>query len=166
MWPPLGSSSAHECSRAARRRLLHKRIGGQLRRDLEKYAGPDFRVADIVDALWTRYQNPLFSAWLELSVAARTDEDLRVALAPVEKRLRAGLQYWMANLFNGEIPPAELELWELTFYVLQGLALERTVITESPKHRKEREAAALAAWKRMLTERAVTRAAAPSPVSG
>jgi AcrR family transcriptional regulator len=142
---------------------LANRIGGQLRRDLARDAGPEFRLADVVDALWTHYESPLFAAWLELSVAARTDDDLRVALAPVEKRLRAAMQYWMASLSNGELATAELELWQLTFYVLQGLALERTVLTEGPRRRKERERSALAAWKRILTDRAAAPAPAPAP---
>jgi len=136
---------------------LANRIGGQLRRDLVRHVGDELRLADVVDVLWARYQNPLFSAWLELSVAARTDEDLRVALEPVEKRLRGAIGEWMETLYAGRVvDPAQLELWELTFYFLQGLALERSVLTESQQRRSEREAAALAAWKRIVADRAST----------
>jgi len=59
------------------------------------------------------------------------------------------------------VDPEQLERWELTFYFLQGLALERSVLTESPRRRTEREAAALAAWKRIVADRAAI--ATPEP---
>lgn len=129
---------------------LSKRIGQELKRDLSRPPTSTVDADDIVDVMWARYQSPLFAAWLELTVAARTDADLRNALAPVEKRLRAAVQEWAVETSAGE-----LELLELTFYVLQGLALERTRFTESPRRRNEREAAALQSWKRVIKRESV-----------
>ena len=129
---------------------LAQKMGHELVRDAHKHGGKNLQMSDVVDALWARYQSPLFLAWLELAVAARTDDDLRVALTPVEQRLRAAMREWVDRLHGESGVGRQLELWELTFYVLQGLALERITNTETTRRRNEREAAALAAWKRML----------------
>lgn len=131
---------------AAVEHLAH-RIGQELRRELTRRASAVVEVDDIIDALWARYQSPLFAAWLELSVAARTDDDLRLALAPVELRLRSAIHEWAV-----ETDVRDVELLELTFYVLQGLALERTRLTEGARRRQERESAALRSWKRVITK--------------
>lgn len=130
---------------------LATRMGAELRRDAAKLKVDD--VSDVIDVLWSRYQSPLFAAWLELSVAARTDADLRVALAPVELRLRTAMAEWIDDVFGERIRDEGLDLWLLTYYVLQGIALDRAVVTENPRRRNERVAQALDAWKRVLTDR-------------
>ena len=129
---------------------LAQKLGHELRRDAGKVRQANLDISDVIDALWARYQSPLFSAWLELAVAARTDDDLRDALVPVEQRLRTAMRDWVNHLYGDGVPDAQLARWELTFYVLQGLALERITNSESARRRNEREAGALAAWKRML----------------
>jgi AcrR family transcriptional regulator len=132
---------------------LANRIGAELRRDAAKVKDRDVPVAEIIDALWSRYQSPLFAAWLELSVAARTDADLREALAPVENRLRTSMSEWVLDAFGERMRDDGVDVWMLTYYVLQGIALDRTVITENPRRRNQRVTQALEAWKRVLSER-------------
>lgn len=42
---------------------------------------------DVVDLVWAELQSPPFAAALELWVAARTDDDLREALRPLQERI-------------------------------------------------------------------------------
>jgi hypothetical protein len=112
-----------------------------------------------VDALWGRYESPLFQAWLELAVAARTDAELRASLAPVEARLRVAIQNMARDLFgsDGEVGGRYGDLVQLTFHLMQGLAVERCVLTESRRARDRREAEALHAWKQILAEQVSAR---------
>ena len=131
---------------------LANRMGAELRRDMAKLKDSELASDDLIDTLWARYQSPLFAAWLELSVAARTDAELRDALAPVERRLRSSMTEWVTELFGDRIRDEGVDVWMLTYYVLQGLALDKTIVTESPRLRNQRIAEALAAWKRVATE--------------
>jgi len=132
---------------------LANRLGHDLKRDASLRSRAQPHVDDLIDALWARFESPFFAAWLELSMAARTDEDLRVALTPVEQRLRIAMNDWVTGLGTNASKESYHELVELTLYVLQGLALERMVLTESIRRRNEREAAAIASWKRVIAER-------------
>ena len=42
---------------------------------------------DVVDLVWRELQSPAFAVALELWVAARTDDDLRAALLPLQERI-------------------------------------------------------------------------------
>ena len=48
------------------------------------------RVEQALDAIWGWFTGPLFLASIDLAAAARTDEELRAQLAPVEARLSQG----------------------------------------------------------------------------
>ena len=114
----------------------------------------DARALASIDALGRRDSSPLFHAWLELWVAARTDDDLRRLLAPTEERIRNGFRKALGELFGpSAASEAMAELWSLTFYLLQGMAFERALGMESRRARERREARALEAWKGVLTER-------------
>src|SRR5688572_10640374 len=89
---------------------LANRLGLDLKRDSNFRPGAQPQVGELVDALWARFQNPLFTAWLELSMAARTDEDLRVALSSVERRLRAAMNDWVAGLWTDASHESYLEV--------------------------------------------------------
>jgi AcrR family transcriptional regulator len=64
--------------------------------------GPD-RVRSALDLLWKIHSGPLFQAALELWVAARTDPELRKALADVEREIQRGLFEMAAGLFGSEL---------------------------------------------------------------
>jgi AcrR family transcriptional regulator len=107
-----------------------------------------------IEALWSRYSSPLFQAWVELWVAARTDEDLRAVLAPTEQRFRNAMRSGLPDLFGvTETTEGIAEVWSLTFYLLQGMAFERALGMEDRATRERREERALAAWKAFVAGR-------------
>jgi hypothetical protein len=107
-----------------------------------------------LDAVWKRYASPLFEAWVELWVAARTDDDLRTLLAPTEVQIRDEIRAGLAQLAGSNASEErDGELWSLTFYLLQGMAFERALGMESRRSRERREARALEAWKAIISAR-------------
>lgn len=138
---------------------LARKIGAEFTSELERVRTVDNPLMVGIDVLWARYQSPLFDAWLELAVAARTDPELRASLTPVEMRLRAGIRRMASDLLGGDGGTKEDHgrLVELTFHVLQGLAVERLVLTESRRAREKREAQALDAWKAIVREQLAVR---------
>ena len=83
---------------------------------------PEHRTADrAVDLLWEIVQGPCFAAWLEVVVAARTDDRLRAALEPVEHRFHENVERTFLELFPGADPLAA----RFAFTVLDGLALDQ-----------------------------------------
>src|SRR5256885_2531900 len=102
---------------------LANRMGADLRRDAAKLKDREVPVAQVIDALWARYQSPLFAAWLELSVAARTDAHLRDALGPVDRRVRTAMSERGLGVFGERMADDGVGLGMLTYYVLQGIAL-------------------------------------------
>ena len=133
---------------------LARKIGAEFADELVRLREADNRLTAAVDVLWARYESPLFEAWLELAVAARTDPELRASLAPVETRLRAAIQQMGRDLVGteGDGGGDYDALVMLTFHVMQGLALERSILTESRRSRQRREEQALRTWKRILAE--------------
>jgi AcrR family transcriptional regulator len=136
---------------------LARRLGIELSATAAHLAdnGAD-RTSASIDALWSSYSSPLFLAYLELWVAARTDEDLRRALAPVNERLRRGIFDQARELFGpsgSTVRAADERAIELTLYLLHGMALSRSISGETKRAREAREHDALAAWKDLLTGR-------------
>ncbi|MEV0431018.1 TetR/AcrR family transcriptional regulator [Micromonospora sp. NPDC050495] len=58
------------------------------------------RLGWAVQALWGTFGGPLFSASLELWLAARNDPELRAALLPQERLFGAASNEWAAGLFG------------------------------------------------------------------
>jgi AcrR family transcriptional regulator len=83
-----------------------------------------------IDVLWTMFQGPTFTAWLELWVAARTDAELARAIADVDQQFVDTSQGIFRELFaeesadNPDLPTVAIGL---TYAVLDGLALSRLV---------------------------------------
>jgi AcrR family transcriptional regulator len=83
-----------------------------------------------VDLLWSMVAGPTFHAWLELVVAARTDEQLKPRVTALTTRFKENVARTFAELFPrpADAPP----FWELmpglTFAFLQGLALDAMVL--------------------------------------
>ncbi|MEY2424154.1 MAG: hypothetical protein QOI95_4221 [Acidimicrobiaceae bacterium] len=83
-----------------------------------------------IDVLWTMFQGRTFEAWLELTVAARTDRDLRARLIEVDKRFDEGVQESFQRAFPGAeandmFDPAVAV--RFAFTVLTGAALNAVV---------------------------------------
>jgi AcrR family transcriptional regulator len=131
---------------------LARQLGAQLTAKARTLRGSGGgRTGDAIDALWAGYATPLFQAWLELLVAARTDADLRRELTPLEQRMRTAVTDQVRDLFGLEALDDRIEAaLRATVYLLQGMALERAVGTTSLRERQRSEAAALALWKQLL----------------
>jgi len=74
------------------------------------------RVEAALDLLWQSHHGPLFEAVLELWLAARTDEELRAALVPLEEEVALGIEALRERLDAGDD-------WELAIDAMHGLAL-------------------------------------------
>jgi len=85
-------------------------------------------VAEALDVLWSYYEGPPFAALLELIVAARTDPELRTALADGPERITASSYGVFVKLFPqiADNPSAE-PLLRVVLATLAGLALQTIV---------------------------------------
>jgi len=97
-----------------------------------------------IDILWSMISGPTFHAWLELTVAARTDKELRGPVAALTDRLREIVERTFRELFPAPATPNPFfdVAPRFAFALLDGLALERM---QAP--RAESEAAVIDALK-------------------
>ncbi|HEY8516001.1 MAG TPA: TetR/AcrR family transcriptional regulator [Candidatus Binatia bacterium] len=98
----------------------------------EKLPEGSDRVTAAIDLLWSLVQSPTFDAWLELVVAARTDDELRPAVASMNERLRDTMEETFRALFP---PPQEPNPFydvapRFAVALLDGLALHRILVRE------------------------------------
>jgi AcrR family transcriptional regulator len=131
---------------------LAKRLGEDLQEQAAALPADGDRVTAAIDLLWSRFSTPLFPAWLELWVAARTDPELAASIQPLEQRLKAGIEKQSRAMFAApDHDGADYEvIAQLTFYLMQGLALDRVLTHENPRPRARREASAITGWKRAV----------------
>jgi AcrR family transcriptional regulator len=94
--------------------------------------GVDPRAAAL-DLLWEQFSGPVFYVWLELLVAARTDDELRDTIARVGHQFSARARALNAELFPGvgDTQMGRLML-KFTFAMLQGLAVDRIIPDDTP----------------------------------
>jgi hypothetical protein len=82
--------------------------------------------------LWKVVSGRTFYAWLELAVAARTDDELRRAMMQLSARLEQNI----ARTFHELFPPPERpnRFFELApkfaFALMHGMALEQLVVQD------------------------------------
>jgi AcrR family transcriptional regulator len=104
------------------------------------------RVGRVVDLLAAAFTGPLFSAALELWVAARTDDELRAALIPLESRIGRDLHRLAVELLEAdETRPGVRQAVQATLDMLRGLGVG-SLLGEHPSRRE----AVLSTWKRQL----------------
>ena len=128
---------------------LAKRRAAELSREGPSGGDADLRLERALDAIWASFSGPLFSAALELWVAARSDRELREHLVRFERQVGRA----MAALF-GELAGADAErerdfaaALELTFHVMRGMALQRILRDDDTERRRLFEL-----WKRLVSE--------------
>jgi len=103
---------------------LALRRGDDIRRQVESLPRGEERIEQALDAIWGWFTGPLFSASVDLAAAARTDEELRAQLAPVERRLsHETLRCCRAMLADHEEDPSRDPLIQMTLGTVRGLAL-------------------------------------------
>ncbi|HEV7734772.1 MAG TPA: TetR/AcrR family transcriptional regulator [Candidatus Binatia bacterium] len=112
-------------------RLLGRRRTEFLEAFARLPAGSD-RATAAIDLLWSMVQGATFDAWLELVVAARSDAELRPAVASMTERLRETIEETFRELFPA--PPVPNLFYTVAprfaFALLDGLAVNRIVTTD------------------------------------
>jgi AcrR family transcriptional regulator len=95
------------------------------------------RLRAVVAMLGDHFASPVFAAALELWVAARTDETLLAAVAPLEQRVgREAHRLTAAALGADESEPGTRELVQATLDLVRGLGLASTISDDSARRRR------------------------------
>lgn len=103
---------------------LAMRRGEEIRREVAALPHGDERIEQALDAIWGWFTGPLFEASLDLAAAARTDDELRASLAPIERRLsHETLRCCRAMLAADAEDPSRDQLIQMTLGTVRGLAL-------------------------------------------
>ncbi len=94
--------------------------------------GVNLRAAAL-NLLWEQFSGRVFYVWLELLVAARTDDELRDTIARVGHEFSDRARALNAELFPGvgDTEMGRLTL-KFTFALLQGLAVDRIIPDDTP----------------------------------
>lgn len=134
---------------------LGARIGQQLedRATRHRRQGDADRLSAAVDILWEGFTTPLFTAWLELAVAARSDAELRAQLTRTGPRVERAVRTVLGTVFGDAAAagPGYEQAVEMTFELMCGMALGRSFgPPERPATRHRRERRQLDAWKAVL----------------
>jgi AcrR family transcriptional regulator len=104
------------------------------------------RTRAVLEILSQQFVSPVFFAALELWVAARTDDDLRVAVAPLERRVgRETHAYALELLAIDEARGDNRQLVQATLDLLRGLGLAASLSDDA-----KRRAAVLDSWAAVL----------------
>ena len=89
-----------------------------------------------IDILWSMVSGPTFYVWLELTVAARTDPELRAPVAALTERLSRIIEETFRELFPA--PEAPNPFFDVAprfaFALLDGLAIERIHANDPHAH--------------------------------
>ncbi|TCP42607.1 TetR family transcriptional regulator [Tamaricihabitans halophyticus] len=96
-------------------------------RELEEATRKAGRISTrrVLDALFTQYTGPLFATMLELSLATRTDDDLRDAVRNEETAVNRMINDWAHSKLAGHAnPPDEFdELFAMAMSTVRGIAI-------------------------------------------
>ena len=100
-------------------------------------AGRRTRLRKVLEMLGEHFASPVFAAALELWVAARTDEALLAAVAPLEQRVgREAHRMTVSALGADESTPGVRELVQATLDLVRGLGLASTISDDSTRRRR------------------------------
>lgn len=107
------------------------------------------RTRAVLEMLGDHFVSPVFTAALELWVAARTDESLLAAVAPLEQRVgRETHRLTLEVLGADESQPGVRELVQATLDLVRGLGLASTITDDARRRRR-----ILAQWAVVLDDR-------------
>ncbi|WP_308195818.1 TetR/AcrR family transcriptional regulator [Nocardioides potassii] len=116
---------------------LTERRGEELSRAVDALPAGGNRTRAVVAMLGDHFASPVFAAALELWVAARTDEALLAAVAPLEQRVgREAHRMTAAALGADESRPGVRELVQATLDLVRGLGLASTISDDSTRRRR------------------------------
>ncbi|MBS2940412.1 TetR/AcrR family transcriptional regulator [Nocardioides sp. J2M5] len=109
--------------------------GAELADAVEGLSRRDTRT--VLRMLGDHFASPVFAAALELWVAARTDEALLAAVAPLEQRVgRETHRLTVAALGADESQPGVRELVQATLDLVRGLGLAQTITDDTARRRR------------------------------
>jgi AcrR family transcriptional regulator len=95
------------------------------------------RTRAVLDLLAEHFTSPLFTAALELWVAARSDTQLHAAVAPLEQRIGREIHRQTVELLGiDESTPGARELVQATLDLVRGLGLADTLTDDSARRRR------------------------------
>jgi AcrR family transcriptional regulator len=95
------------------------------------------RTRAVLSMLADHFTSPVFIAALELWVAARTDDTLRSAVAPLEQRVgREAHRLVVEALGADESRPGVRELVQATLDLVRGLGLATTITDDADRRRR------------------------------
>ena len=96
---------------------------------------PAARIRPGVELIWERFHGPLFVASMELWTAARTDEELRAALLPHERRLGAQLRELSVEVFGERVArhPASEAVYQVLLTSMRGQAMTYALQPDAPR---------------------------------
>jgi AcrR family transcriptional regulator len=127
---------------------LAERRRAELRAEAADLPPDGDRVAGTIRLLASLFTGPLFSAAIEVWVAARTDPALRTALVPVEARFGREVHRLTVELLGAdESRPGVRETVQATLDLMRGLGVASLLTDDSA-----RRTGLLAEWSRHLAE--------------
>jgi AcrR family transcriptional regulator len=130
-------TSRSELMLAAIDHLTRERLAAL--RELANQAPPQRakRVDWAVRVLWSSFEGPMFSASLELWLAARSDDDLRAALLPQERVLGKEIDELAADLFGPKLAarPRFRSTMNVLFDSMRGASIRSALRTERSDER-------------------------------
>ncbi|GAA2149852.1 TetR family transcriptional regulator [Nocardioides koreensis] len=95
------------------------------------------RTRAVLQMLADHFTSPVFTAALELWVAARTDETLLAAVAPLEQRVGRQTHRLTVELLGAdESRPGVRELVQATLDLVRGLGLANTITDDARRRRR------------------------------
>jgi len=95
------------------------------------------RTRAVLDLLADHFTSPVFTAALELWVAARTDETLHAAVVPLEQRVGRQTHRMTVELLGAdESRPGVRELVQATLDLVRGLGLADTITDDADRRRR------------------------------
>lgn len=97
-------------------------------------ADPADRIGPAIDLGWSTFHQPYFVASMELWTAARTNEQLRSALVPTERRLGPTVRQAVAGFLGPELTsrPRYPELYPLLLSSMRGVAATYLIDRRDP----------------------------------
>src|SRR6476660_5467240 len=111
---------------------LTERRGAELAQAVAALPAGGKRTRAVVTMLGDHFASPVFAAALELWVAARTDETLLAAVAPLEQRVGREIHRMTVDLLGAdESQPGVRELVQATLDLVRGLGLANTITDDT-----------------------------------
>jgi AcrR family transcriptional regulator len=106
------------------------------------------RTRAVLEMLADQFTSPVFTAALELWVAARTDPALHEAVAPLEQRIGREIHRHTVELLEAdESRPGVRELVQATLDLVRGLGLANTITDDTGRRKR-----ILDQWARVLDD--------------